>query len=189
MPYVPPPSDSSVETDSSTDVSAPLDGGGTRDASAPLDGSAVVDAHVPPTSLYVFIIGGSFDGAFAGNFNPKTDAERGDYMCTRAAQASTIPAIQSVTKWMAWLSDSNEDSAPARRFTSRAGTAYESLPYVMLRNNVSDAGFTVIVANNWAELTSGTIQHVIDINQNGNQMTTAPLYVWTNTKPDGTISP
>ena len=51
---------------------------------------------------------------------------------------------------MAWLSDST--ASPSSRFT------HSSVPYVLPDG-------TTVVANDWADLTGGTLQHLINMDE------------------------
>ena len=86
-----------------------------------------------------------------------------DEKCNTHAGLAGLPGT-----YKAWLSDSV--ASPSTRFT------HATVPYV----RVDD----VVVANNWADLTDGTLAAAIDVNESG----AAPpdSYAWTNTNPDGT---
>jgi len=72
--------------------------------------------------------------------------------------------------YKAWIADSNPGSAPASRFTQ------SSVPYVNVLGTK--------IADNWADLTDGTVDNAISYLANG----TAPGTngVWTNVNTNGT---
>jgi hypothetical protein len=86
-----------------------------------------------------------------------------DATCQRLATAAALGGL-----WRAWLSDANV--APATRF-SRA-----TVPYRLLDGNR--------VAVNWAALTSGALEHAIDVFETG-QVAGRPFEVWTGTLTSG----
>jgi hypothetical protein len=73
--------------------------------------------------------------------------------------------------WLAWLSDSG--TSPAARFTRNAA------PYLLVDGTQ--------VADNWGDLTDGSLDHAIDLDQDG-LAALAPV-VWTGTRVDGTADP
>lgn len=90
----------------------------------------------------------------------------GDGICNTLAAAQGLPGPYKV-----WLSDST--GSPSTRFTQSTG------PYVRV-----DGAF---VANNWADLTDGSLLNPININESG-VFIPGNGNVWTNTNPDGTPS-
>ncbi len=74
--------------------------------------------------------------------------------------------------WNAWLSDST--TSVSSRFTQ------SSDPYVFVDHITK-------VADNWSDLTDGTIDVAINRDENGNVISLPLPYVWTNTNTDGTI--
>jgi hypothetical protein len=80
------------------------------------------------------------------------------------------------TSFIAWLSD--DTSSPVGRFAEDAG------PYVLVDGS--------IVANNWTDLTSGTLRHPIDTTELGGPPPTSSTIcgndaVWTDTDPNGIV--
>lgn len=97
---------------------------------------------------------------YNGNLGGITGA---DSKCQETAQAENLGGT-----WKAWISDSK---TPA---SSRL--IHSNYKYVLLNG--------AVVANNWQDLTDGSIQNPITITERGD----SPLYqscVWTSTKTDG----
>lgn len=88
-----------------------------------------------------------------------------DLTCQGLAKAAGLPGT-----YLTWLSVSN-GASPTTRFTKA------TVPYTLVDGTV--------VAQNWAELTSGALKHAIDRTETGTVAST-PLNVWTYTLPDGT---
>lgn len=91
--------------------------------------------------------------------------------------------------WKAWLSGTAPNvytaaESPANRFSR------SSVAYVSLRPNVA-TGQIDKIADNWADLTDGTLDNGIHISESGQRIfsdnnSVGNDYVWTNTKGDGT---
>jgi hypothetical protein len=94
-----------------------------------------------------------------------------DMICQGEADAAGLTGV-----YKAWLSDSNPANSPASRFTHSTG------PYVRVDGT--------IVAQDWTDLTDGSILDEIVIAADGTNMHwTDPdglEHVWTNTRVDGT---
>lgn len=90
-----------------------------------------------------------------------------DAMCNDLASAAGLHGT-----YFAWLSNSYLNNMPAIRFEQA------SVPYVRTDG--------AIIANDWADLTDGTINVTLNVNENG--VSTANGAVWTNTNADGTIN-
>lgn len=88
-----------------------------------------------------------------------------DATCQRLAES-----VRLAGTYKAWLADGSQ--SPGTRFT-RA-----SVPYTLVNGRV--------VANNWADLTSGTLRHAIDLMENSSAVT-APTYAWTAALPSGAV--
>jgi hypothetical protein len=99
---------------------------------------------------------------FNGNLGGLVGA---DTKCSLAALAGGLPGF-----YKAWLSDS-VTSAGNRLNHSNA-------PYVLPDR-------TTVVANNWEDLTDGSLDHAIDRDEFGQQLIN--IGVWTNTSTDGTL--
>ncbi|PCC69086.1 Myxococcus cysteine-rich repeat-containing protein [Nannocystis exedens] len=95
----------------------------------------------------------------------------GDIKCTSAADNASLPGDNP--KWVAWLSD-EEQSASARMDDTFVGW------YVL------PGPEPVLVARDWAGLTSGMLQNPINRDESGAPVA-ADALVWTNTKTDGKI--
>jgi hypothetical protein len=91
-----------------------------------------------------------------------------DTFCQTAANAKALGGT-----WRAWISDTT--TSPSTRFT-RA-----SVPYRLLDGST--------IAANWTGLTSGTLQHAINVHEDGTPVAPAQVYeVWTGTRTNGTYS-
>jgi hypothetical protein len=95
-----------------------------------------------------------------------------DDICRRLAVSAGLSS-----SYAAWLSD--DTGSPASRFAEDVG------PYVLVDGTV--------VANNWADLTSGMLRHPIDLNETGGPPARARGHVtsfgvWTDTTASGTLS-
>ncbi|MEZ4449884.1 MAG: DUF4215 domain-containing protein [Nannocystaceae bacterium] len=99
-------------------------------------------------------------------FGPKSigNLDGADLECRKIALANNQP---NPTAFKAWLS--NDSQSPATRFYKSTGR------YVLVTGSV--------VADNWDDLTDGTLQHGIDRTLDGKLTTDKP--VWTSTMPDG----
>ncbi|MBL8126878.1 MAG: hypothetical protein U0Z70_12160 [Thermomicrobiales bacterium] len=75
--------------------------------------------------------------------------------------------------YLAWLSDST-GASPSTRFTKA------TVPYTLVDGTV--------IADNWSDLTSGTLNHAINMTEDGGNITTTSAKVWTHTSADGTTS-
>jgi cysteine-rich repeat protein len=117
-------------------------------------------------SKNVFAAGTLHDGNFGGLVGA-------DAWCQQLADNAGLPGT-----YMAWLSD--DGGSPSTRFTQSAE------PYTLVDGTV--------VADNWADLTDGSLDHAIDLDENG--VTPPAGYtgicaytstVWSNTTPSGTL--
>jgi hypothetical protein len=108
------------------------------------------------TGKRVFVTKNPVDADFGG-------AVAGDALCQGFANAQGLGG-----SWKSWTSDGV--SSPATRFT------HATVPYRLIDGT--------LVANNWTDLVDATIQHAIDMAQDGT--TVGASKVWTGTKPDGT---
>jgi hypothetical protein len=89
-----------------------------------------------------------------------------DAICQSLADAHTFGGA-----FKAWLSD--HAASPSTRFTLAA------VPYVLLDGTV--------IANNWTDLTDGTLAHPIDMDESAKYLQTASgVEVWTGTTTTGT---
>ena len=86
-----------------------------------------------------------------------------DDICQKLASAAGHPGT-----YLAWLSDST--ASPSTRFT------HATSPYVLADGTN--------VADSWADLTSGTLNHAI--NRSESNTVIPGSFVWTHTLPDGT---
>jgi len=110
------------------------------------------------TGRRVFVTSATFATNFGG-------VVAGNTACQSAADAQSLGG-----NWRAWLSDRNGNS-PAVNFTQSSG------PYTLLNGTV--------IANNWADLTDGTLAHGIDVYEN-NTVAVGTQNVFTATNTDGT---
>lgn len=114
-----------------------------------------------PSNAYsrVFVTNNTYDGNLGG-------LSGADAMCQKSADTANLGG-----NWKAWLSDST--TSVASRFI------HSDNPYKLL-----DGG---IIANNWVDLTDGTLNFPININESGTQIGNSGNKVWTSTKDDGSI--
>ena len=113
-------------------------------------------------SAYVFVT----DGIFTGNLGGVAGA---DDKCQIAADAAGLPGV-----YKAWIAGTDPLSAPATRFT-QAPSAYILPPGVA-------PGALGQVADDWADLTDGTIDQLIDVSELGFMINNGVL---TNVAADG----
>lgn len=90
-----------------------------------------------------------------------------DTICNTLAQQANLPG-----SYRAWLSTTTQ--SPANRFTRNPG------PYQLVNGTR--------IANSWQDLTDGTIQNAINLDENGNPVP-APTRVWTYTLSNGQANP
>jgi hypothetical protein len=112
----------------------------------------------PPPGLRVFITEAIYTPSELGG------VDGADGLCQSAATSAGLGG-----SWMAWLASST--SGPATRFTTRSTD-----PYVRLDG--------ARIADDWADLTDGTIQSEIDLTPNG--AVPNGNNVWSNVAKDGT---
>ena len=86
----------------------------------------------------------------------------GDDVCQMLADASGVGGT-----WASWTSDSS--TSPSERFIQ------STVPYLLMDGT--------LVANDWADLADGSLQHGIDQDEFG--VTIPPTEVWTGTQPSG----
>lgn len=107
---------------------------------------------------------------FQGNLGGVAGADR---ICQGRATGAGLSGT-----YRAWLSGSNEESSPSRRFTYTANTG----PYVLVNET--------LIANDWADLTTlkgdDYLRARINVTESGQ---TLHAGIWTNTLPDGTPNP
>jgi len=155
---------------------APQDAGGDSTVEGGVDGPAEsgIDApgdvpaqDVTPLTHYVVF---TTSAAYMGNLGGLSGADQ---------KCQTLASGKLTGTFKAWLSDSNTSAATRL-------TTHGVLPYVLVDGTV--------VANDWTDLTSGSLQHMIDLDESGNQVATADTcsgfgghYVWTDTSDDGSI--
>jgi hypothetical protein len=110
-----------------------------------------------PTHKLVFVTSVGFKGDFGG-------VTGADAKCQARADA-----VKLAGTYKAWLSGSALSSSPSVRFTHAA------VPYVLLDGSV--------VANDWADLTDGTLQHAINLSEVHTKLS---FFAFTFTLADGT---
>jgi len=122
------------------------------------------DTKCMKAAYRVFVTQGKFDGDWGGTSGA-------DVLCNTAAMM-----LPNAGKYKAWLSDDNNQ--PKDDFDK------SSLPYRRLDN--------MKVANNWADLSDGSLSAPISQTETGmvlggadNSCNNNDRLVWTNTKPDG----
>ncbi len=112
------------------------------------------------TRRIVFLTYGPYKGTEIGGLSGADD------ICRVDAELALLPGT-----YKAWLSDSAE--SPATRFNLEGG------PFILPDG-------TTIVADNWEDLTDGTIQHEIDMHAN-KEWSIFNRPTWTSTNVDGTV--
>lgn len=145
------------------------DGDGAVDASV-FDGSDASDAgdgfdgYVGPAFRRAFISSGKWTANLGG-------VSGADALCQSAADTASLGG-----KWMAWVSTSS--STPKSRFV------HSIVPWQLLDGTV--------IANDWSDLTSGSLEHNIDRDENDSLVVWSGSYpsftgiAWTSTYDDGT---
>jgi hypothetical protein len=106
---------------------------------------------------YIFATSTTFDGDLGG-------LAGADATCQSLATAAGLAGT-----YKAWLSDST--TAATDRLSHGSG-------YVLVDGT--------LIASSWTQLTSGGVQHAIDLDEHGMPLTSS--YVWTDTNPDGSIA-
>jgi hypothetical protein len=106
----------------------------------------------------VFLSSAVYDGAMGG-------LGGADAKCQALADAAGLPGT-----FKAWLSDAT--GSPSTRFTQ------STLRYVRVDG--------VKVADDWADLTDASLYAPINVTENGDQLSEADPFTWTNTSPSGT---
>jgi hypothetical protein len=106
----------------------------------------------------VYVTSSAQDGALGG-------LAGADAICQMLAQDASLPGT-----YRAWLSDGV--SSPSTRFTRATST------YTLIDGTV--------IAENWAQLTSGSLRCAIDLAETGSHGAVMGDTVWSNTLPDGT---
>jgi hypothetical protein len=101
---------------------------------------------------------------YRGDFVPAN----ADTLCRDRAEASSVGTLHG-RAWRAWITTSTEN------ISKRFGVA-GAMPYRRVDGT--------IVANNYADLTNGTLENAINVDENGNIVTT-DLDVWTGTMTNG----
>jgi hypothetical protein len=124
-----------------------------------------VDDACSKTPKHVFVTSELVEGGDIGGLTG------GDDICRRLAVAAGLSS-----SYAAWLSD--DTGSPASRFPEDAG------PYVLVDGT--------IIANNWTDLTAGSLRHPIDLTEQGGPppVSTAACgtsSVWSNTTSNGTL--
>jgi len=132
--------------------------GGFSDGSAVDSSGSDGSSDAAPSFKRVFVTSSSY----AANFGSLAAAD-GD--CANVASGKGLGGT-----WKAWLSSST--SSAASRFS------HSLLPYELLDGT--------LVAGNWTALTSGTLAHAIDLDEN--MVVENSLGVWTGTLKDGSSS-
>ncbi len=142
----------------------------TEDAEDASTGEAAGGARRLPEGApgkIVFLSGEAFDGKEVGDGSPDGGTAGGDAHCQRLAEAAGLGG-----RFSAWLSDGS--SSPSLRFTR------STQPYALVDG--------VVVADDWSDLTDGTLDHRINLDETG-RPPDGRIYVWTGTGVDGAPTP
>ena len=118
----------------------------------------------PECERIVFVTSTTYDGAGVAS------VLNADKLCNQRAKASTLLRVVSAT-FVAWISDSVLNGHVGFRFVKGSG------------RYVSTTG--VAIANNWTELTSGTLRAGITHDEKGLPLSTGEDTVWTATTQGG----
>ncbi len=120
-----------------------------------------ISTPTPKTFYRMFVTNTQYNGNLGG-------LAGADQKCQQAADSVNLGGV-----FKTWISSSSVP-ASSRLFKS-------TVQYKLLNNT--------IVANNWADLTDGTIQNPININEKGIKIDLTKNHIaWTNTLPNGNIS-
>lgn len=122
---------------------------------------------------YAFVTSQAYDGNLVQRASdlglaPTDGLDAADKLCKYLADRSTNTNVRGKS-WKAWLSDST--NSPSTRFNQ------STIPYQLVNG-------TTVVANNWTDLTDGSIQNRININESG-VVNIAAQTVWTVTDQTG----
>ena len=127
---------------------------------------ARVSALEASQSKTVFASSERYDGNLGG-------LAGADAKCQALADAAEVYNPRLIGTFKAWLSDST--AGPATRFT------HSPFPYVLVNGTQ--------VADNWADLTDGSLDSPINVTEQGDTVPTGyPARVWTGTGTNGTAS-
>jgi len=142
-----------------------------RDAACTVFNSLVLQGSLPSATLPGYCTAWKIAFVTSTKHNANLGGLSGaDAICQGLATAASLPGT-----YMAWVADNT--GSPASRFTHSTG------PYVLTNG--------VRVADNWNDLTDGTIQHAINVDAAKNTIDTTFLngnLVWTNTTSSGALS-
>lgn len=127
-------------------------------STTPVPTSMPTPTTVEGTSNRVFLTSTDYNGNLGG-------LSGADAKCQERANLAKLGGI-----WKAWLSDAT--------ISAKLRLAHYSNAYKLINGKV--------IANNWNDLTDGTLQNFINITELGTPFSRG---VWTGTKPDGSRSP
>jgi hypothetical protein len=154
----------------SVDISAPAAEaeGQAAPATPAVEREDLVERRVPEDAAakVVFLTSETYDGKEVGDGSPEGGAAGGDAHCQRLAEAAGLEG-----DFRAWLSD--WDTSPAERFNR------PSEPLVLVDRT--------LVSDDWADLTDGQLDHLIDLDEYGRRPETW-IYAWTGTRIEGESS-
>ncbi|MCB1581059.1 MAG: hypothetical protein H6859_10865 [Rhodospirillales bacterium] len=110
-----------------------------------------------PDAMLVFITSAAYTGAEVGGIGGA------DHKCQTLAEAAGRPGW-----YLPWLADESDLSAPGSRFTQ------STLQYQLLNGTK--------VADNWTDLTDGSLDNYIDRDENGNLVSSKNVWsnLWSN---------
>ena len=103
---------------------------------------------------------------FAACSGVTTGLDAADCICQEHADSVGLNAL-----YAAWLAD--DSGSPDTRFVQSFVQ-----PYVRIDNK--------LVANDWTDLTDGSIANPLNIDENGNAIPTSTTVVWTHVRTNGT---
>ncbi len=128
-------------------------------------------ANIVSKDHYIFVTSGTTDGKFNV---PTGGAAAADLTCLDSAVNSSQTVISEELKWRAIVSTSTKSAASSLQILGKV--------------RATDVPTYTVVANNAAELWSGTLLTYIGNDENG-APSADPLMVWTGTLGDGSTAP
>jgi len=154
------PTETPTATETPTNTGTPTDTETPTATETPTPSDTPTATFTPrPAPKIVFVTSGRVAGDFGG-------LARADDFCTALGTAVGLTG-----RFAAWLSD-DVTSAEAR-------LVHATVPYLLVGGTV--------VANDWADLTDGTLAHAIDMTEGGSVLRPEER-VWTDTHADGSAA-
>jgi len=127
--------------------------------------------QLPGRAVFVTLTSISGDIYLNGQINP-------DLICQGEAATYDLPGI-----FKAWISSPNRGS-PFTKFNKSPDVGYY---LVLLSGSEKYLTESMRIAGNWSTFASSSHELPIDHGADGSEVLAAPLIVWTNTRPAGTM--